>query len=444
MNADTGYYEPMNMIRRAIRRIFPLLALALLSACGGGGGESNVGGGDVNNYVNNACGIEAVSAAAVTLPAVASAAVPLGGAALTTEPAFTALTFDRPIAMKQVEGDASCWFVAEQPGRVFAFENVSDVSKRSAFIDISDRVDNGPNEAGLLGMAFHPNFTNNLQVFLSYTGDNGGQLTSYVSRFTSSDGGATLDPDSEEILLSLLQPFGNHNGGNIAFGPDGYLYIGFGDGGAGNDPGERAQNTMNLYGAMLRIDVDTKVPYAIPGDNPFAGNALCSQGFGAADCPELYAWGLRNPWRWSFDSGTGDLWLGDVGQSAFEEIDIIDLGGNYGWPFFEATLCNQNAPMVDCDFIGLLPVTEYPRAVGRAVTGGYVYHGNDIPDLIGVYVYADYVTGIVFQYFDSGGGNIIESTTNTALTISSFGQATDGELYLFDLLNGKIHKLVAD
>ncbi|MFL2545819.1 MAG: PQQ-dependent sugar dehydrogenase [Candidatus Rariloculaceae bacterium] len=179
-------------------------------------------------------------------------------------------------------------------------------------------------------MAFHPDYANNLQVYLSFAVD-GSPLISRIERLVSSDGGLTLDLASRTLLLSVPQDFGNHNGGNVAFGPDGYFYIGFGDGGSGGDPNNRAQSTSNLLGALLRIDVDNAVPYSIPGDNPFAGNVLCTTGFGAASCPEIFAYGLRNPWRWSFDSVTGDIFLGDVGQSRFEEIDRITVGSNYGW-----------------------------------------------------------------------------------------------------------------
>jgi glucose/arabinose dehydrogenase len=394
--------------------------------------------------VGNACATDTDADTNGIAPAFLATAVPADGAAIAVEPAFPALSFERPLNMQQAPDNDQCWFVVEQPGRVFAFENKNSTSEKFPFIDITDRVDDFFNEAGLLGLAFHPNYKNNGQVFLSYTGDNGG-LTSFISRFRSFDGGRTLDPDSEEVLLTLQQPFPNHNGGNMAFGPDGYLYIAFGDGGAGNDPNENGQNTMNLYSAMLRIDVDSATPYAIPGGNPFAGNALCAQGFGAADCPEIFAWGLRNPWRWSFDSETGDLWLGDVGQSALEEIDIIDVGGNYGWPFFEGTRCNTEAPVVDCDLFDMFlpPITEYPRTVGQAVTGGYVYRGSDIPDLTGVYVYADFSAGIVFQYFDEGMGEPVTAQLDTELRISSFGQANDGELYVLDLPNGGIHKIIA-
>jgi glucose/arabinose dehydrogenase len=454
------------MPRRTHALLCTLLVGIVLTACGGGSNEQlpdaspptipDPGPGPIPTpdpapTPGIACGAEAATMSTANIPPDNSptpASVPPGGAAILIEPVFTALKFERPLALLQTPDDNLCWFIVEQPGTVRSFANQNETNTHSTFIDISGRVDDGKNEAGLLGMAFHPNYAINGQVFLSYTGNNGGVfpdgLTSYVSRFTTSDHGKTLDPDSEVVLLSLTQPYNNHNGGNILFGPDGFLYIGFGDGGSGNDPDSNAQNTMNLYGTILRIDVDGETPYKIPAANPFAGNALCSQGVGAADCPEIFAWGLRNPWRWSFDLDTSVLWVGDVGQRAFEEIDIIVAGGNYGWPFFEGTRCNGDTPLPNCDFTAIPPVTEYPRTTGRSVTGGYVYRGSEITDLFGVYVYADYATGIVFQYFKSDTGDVIQAQIDTELKISSFGQAANGELYLLDLAAGGIHKITTE
>jgi glucose/arabinose dehydrogenase len=418
-----------------------ILLSALLSACGGSSDDN----GSVSPLPGIACNaetaeqIQPINLPIRTLPS----SVPSDGAAIAIEPAFTALSFTRPVAILQAPTEDQCWFVVEQPGIIRAFKNLSATDELFTFIDITGRVAAERNEAGLLGMAFHPDYAANGQVFISYTGTDG-DLTSYVSRFTSIDSGKTLDPDSEEILLTLTQPFNNHNGGNILFGPDGYLYIGFGDGGSANDPNENAQNTLNLFGTILRIDVDGAAPYAIPDDNPFAANEPCVQGFGAANCPEIFAWGLRNPWRWSFDKYTETLWLGDVGQNAREEINIVTSGGNYGWPFYEGTLCNDRAPVPNCEFEAILPITEYPRTTGRSVTGGYVYRGLQIWDLFGVYVYADYATGIVFQYFKSETGDVIQAQLDTELKISSFGQAHDGELYLLDLAAGGIHKITAE
>jgi len=294
---------------------------------------------------------------------------------------------------------------------------------------------------GLLGMAFHPDFANNGEVFLSYT--QAGPV-SYVSRFFSLDGGITLDSSSEQPLIVMPQDFGNHNGGNIAFGPDGFLYIGFGDGGSANDPNNRAQDNSNLLGAMIRIDVDAGVPYGIPPDNPFVGSPLCSQGFGAGQCPEIHAFGLRNPWRWSFDSQNGDLWLGDVGQGAWEEVDIIVAGGNYGWRLREGAHCNPNRNDPNCNSNVLIdPVAEYDHTVGRSITGGYVYRGNAIANLSGSYVYADFGSGRIFRAFASGQGNFdSEELLDTGFAISSFAQDDDGELYFLDYGAGGIHRIV--
>ena len=222
---------------------------------------------------------------------------------------------------------------------------------------------------------------------MSYTREGPNQQTPlifYISEFRSNDG-VTLDPDSERPILTLNQPYTNHNGGNVAFGPDGYLYIGFGDGGDGGDPQNHAQNVEDLLGSFLRIDINVTPPatYAIPPDNPFAGHAGCSGG-----CPEIYAWGVRNPWRWSFDTATGLLWAGDVGQSSWEEIDIIENGGDYGWRCYEGNSpynTNGCGPQGNYD----APVAVYDHSLGAAVTGGFVYHGRRVPALRNVYVYGD-------------------------------------------------------
>jgi glucose/arabinose dehydrogenase len=223
--------------------------------------------------------------------------------------------FEFAVALLQAPGDDTQWYVAEQSGLVHRFDNVTSPSGASVFIDISSSVNSSFGESGLLGVAFHPDYAKNHFVYLSYTATGPNEsipLTSRLSRFLSNDGGLTLDPSSEVILLRLDQPDDFHNGGHIVFGPDGYLYMGFGDG--GGDPlvgGLRSQNTLNLFGSVLRLDVDGGVPYAIPADNPFAGNPLCNVSVGggdaAADCPEIFAWGFRNPWRFSFDRATGKL-----------------------------------------------------------------------------------------------------------------------------------------
>jgi len=343
----------------------------------------------------------------------------------------------QPIALRQLPGDASHWYLAQKGGVIVRFENRADVASVTTFVDIDARVNSGANEAGLLGMAFHPDFATNGEVYLSYTASG---LTSRISRFTSPDGGVTLDPNSEEILLTLNQPFSNHNGGNILFGPDGYLYIGFGDGGSGGDPGDRAQNTTNLFGAMLRIDVDNGSPYGIPSDNPFAANASCSSGSGAAACPEIYAWGFRNPWRWSFDAGTGELWVGDVGQNSWEEVDVVELGGNYGWRCREgAHDFNTSGNCPD----GLIdPVIEYDHGVGRSITGGYVYRGSAIPELEGRYVFADLNGKIFASVSDGAGGYGYETLLATGNSIVSFAEDENGELLYLDFGANTVRRIV--
>lgn len=359
---------------------------------------------------------------------------------VTTAEAFPALPrFNQPVALLQAPGEASRWFVVERTGVVRVFDNDPGAATTAVFVDISGQVDSGPGEAGLLGMAFHPRFRTNGQVFLSYTRPG---LVSTISRFTSRDGGRTLDAASEETILTVAQDFGNHNGGNIAFGPDGYLFAGFGDGGSAGDPLGRAQDTTSLLGAMLRLDVDGAAPYGIPPTNPFAGNPLCNSGFGASRtsaCAEIYAWGFRNPWRWSFDRVTGDLWVGDVGQGNWEEVDLVQSGGNYGWRIREGAHCFD--PSIGCSIAGLIdPVAEYDHTQGNSITGGYLYRGQAIPGLVGSYVYGDFGSGRVWGLFDDGrGGREPRELLATGFGISSFGEGLDGELYIVDFFGGRIH-----
>lgn len=366
-----------------------------------------------------------------------------GGSVIITR-AFERLTFVQPLAMMQPPGDASRWYIVERGGRVRVFANDPAVATASTFVDLSAQV-NTSGEGGLLGMAFHPDFGANGRVFLSYT-RNGTPLQSVVARYVSPDGGTTLDPGSAEILLTVDQPYSNHNGGQIGFGPDGYLYIGLGDGGSGGDPQDNAQNTRNLLGAMLRINVDDAAPYTIPAGNPFAGNPPCLTGSTGTACPEIFAWGLRNPWRWSFDRATGELWLGDVGENAWEEIDRVELGGNYGWR------CREGAHPYDSSGIcpaGLIdPVAEYAHrdpqgaSIGNSVTGGYVYRGNAVPALAGRYVFGDFGSGRIWQLLpDDEGGLALDELLDTSFSIASFGQGADGEIYVLDIASGQLHRL---
>ncbi len=346
------------------------------------------------------------------------------------QPMFGGLRFSQPVALLQTPQPSPHWFVVEKGGRVLRLEGEGVEAKRAVFIDLGDRVDAGPTEAGLLGMAFHPQFARNNLVYLSYT--RGRPLTSVLSRFKSSDGGLTLEPASEEVLLEVPQPYGNHNGGQLAFGPDGYLYYGLGDGGAGGDPHGHGQNIDTLLGAMLRLDIDGDAPYAIPQDNPFA------QGGGR---PEIYAWGLRNPWRWSFDRNTGELWVGDVGQNAWEEIDRVSAGDNLGWNLWEGSHCYQRGA---CRSEGMrMPVAEYSHQDGCSVTGGYVYRGKALAALYGHYLYGDFCSGRIWE-LDSG--NIKAGSRILMLSdkrIASFAEDREGELYLLDFAAGRIFRLIA-
>ncbi len=376
---------------------------------------------------------------------------PTTSTAISTEAAFPSLpSFTDPVALLRAPGDDSAWYVVEKPGRVLRFTNSPSASAVTPFIDIREATDpinvkSFANEAGLLGMAFHPGYgASNWYVYLSYMIDGAAEgvaYTSVIARFESKDNGATLDATDHVELIRLAQPFDNHNGGNIAFGPDGYLYIGFGDGGSGGDPGDRSQNPSNLFGSMLRIDVDAGSPYAIPPDNPFAMNSLCNNGSGAAACPETYAWGLRNPWKWSFDSDTNQLWLADVGQDAWEEVDIIELGGNYGWR------CREGAHNFNTSGTcppGLIdPVIEYSSAVGDSITGGYVYRGTAIPELTGRYVFADYVRGVIFASVDAGGGTYdYQQLLDGPHFISAFAVEPNGELLYLNYGGGEVRRII--
>ncbi|HLA70206.1 MAG TPA: PQQ-dependent sugar dehydrogenase, partial [Steroidobacteraceae bacterium] len=303
-------------------------------------------------------------------------------------------------------------------------------------------------ERGLLGMAFHPNYPTDPRVYFFYTGtDTTLGLVDRVSQFRLAAGGTTLDPASEIELFNVDDPESNHNGGNLAFGPDGFLYIGIGDGGGGGDGHGsigNGQNLRTLLGKMLRINVSATTmanTYTIPSSNPYVANPRCNaNGTGAANCPEIYAFGFRNPWRWSFDRGSGELWLNDVGQSALEEVDKVTIGGNYGWRCFEGTnsfnsTCGTNPNPI-------APVAQYGRSLGSSTTGGVVYRGSAIPNLHGRYLFGDFGSGNLW--------NISRTTTptmtmgaglSTGLQIASFAEDTDGEAYIVHL-GGTLHKIV--
>lgn len=344
------------------------------------------------------------------------------------------------ILMLQAPQDDNHWYIVEKAGRVLRVSTDPASTQVDVYLDIAERVDSGPNEAGLLGMAFHPKFAQNGLAFLSYTAE-GPSLTSVVTRMLRSDDGLSLNANSEEVLLRVNQPYSNHNGGHIAFGPDGYLYIGLGDGGSGGDPQGHGQNLQTLLGSMLRIDVNNSapagtpngIPYAIPSTNPFAN--------GEQGRPEIYAWGLRNPWRWSFDKISGDLWVADVGQNSWEEVSIITAPGNFGWNGKEGTHCYQSRNCNNPDFID--PVLEYSHDDGCSVTGGYVYRGSALPSLQGTYLFSDYCSGTLWGAKNNGSG-IYErfEILETGFNVASFAEGNNGDVYVINL-GGEFHKLVA-
>jgi uncharacterized repeat protein (TIGR03806 family) len=350
----------------------------------------------------------------------------------TLEPALGDRAFALPVAMIPSPTDASQFYVVEKKGVI---RRVSTDGVATVFADIVARVNSSPNEAGLLGFALHPRFATNGLVFLSYTkpsSSSSANLRSVLARAKSNDGGLTLDTSSIVELVTFDQPYSNHNGGCIAFGKDGFLYAAFGDGGSAGDPQGNGQNTNTLLGKMLRIDVDNGNPYAIPADNPFrAGGGK----------PEIFAYGLRNTWRFSFDRLTGDLWAGDVGQNKYEEIDKIVVGGNYGWGRREARHCYTTAP---CTIEGAIdPIVEYDHGQGISVTGGYVYRGSQIPELYGRYLYGDFGSGKIWSIGVDEANPTPKVLVTSSYSIASFAQDNAGELYVLDYASGKIKKLGA-
>jgi glucose/arabinose dehydrogenase len=328
-------------------------------------------------------------------------------------------------------------YVLEQGGRVLLLREDGGTSEVLT-LDPSKIVAGG--EAGLLGIAFHPKFADNGFVYLYYTAPNlpgagpGSVFQSAIVRYRSNDGGLTLDPNSEKRILTVDQPYSNHNGGTIAFGKDGYLYFGLGDGGSGGDPQGNAQNKDTLLGKILRIDVDGGDPYAIPPTNPFANGG---------GRPEIYALGLRNPYRFRFDPVTGDLWAGDVGQSAREEIDRIVLGGNYGWNIREGKVCYPAS--TSCDATGLIdPVVDHPRSEASSITGGVVYRGSGVPLLTGKYVYGDFGQGTFFAIFidDPAPAPMRLDEGLPRVSPSAFALDANGEIVLLDYGAGEVLRIV--
>jgi len=354
---------------------------------------------------------------------------------LTVTEAFPKLSFTRPVDFQHAGDNSNRLFVVEQRGVISVFQNDELAAEKGSFLDIENRVDDSSNEQGLLGVAFHPNYESNGYFYVNYTASNPNRTV--ISRFKVSPSNPNqADSSSELVLLEYDQPYSNHNGGQISFGPDGFLYIAVGDGGSGGDPKGNGQNRNTLLGSILRLDIDKQdgsTHYSIPEDNPFVKN---SEGFRE----EIYAYGLRNPWRFSFDSANGKLWVGDVGQNKYEEIDIVKKGGNYGWNTMEGFHCFKST---DCDKEGLeLPIWEYGHTQGDiSITGGFVYRGAMLKELEGLYIYADYVSRRIWSLDRTDPANPINTELLDAdFPISSFGIDQNQELYICGF-DDKIYKL---
>ena len=346
--------------------------------------------------------------------------------------AYENLTFEQPLFFTAASNHSNTVFVVERTGKIYAFENLPGVAEKELFIDLSDKISLEGNEMGLLGLAFHPEFSENGYFYVNYTNAQGTKL----SRFEADPLTYETALDSEMTLMEFPQPYTNHNGGHIAFGPDGYLYIGTGDGGGSGDPQNNAQSLNEVYGKLLRIDVDSstnELPYGIPKNNPFAGN---DQGYRE----EIFAYGLRNPWKFSFDVQREWIWLADVGQNVMEEINLIETGKNYGWRLMEGTMeYASEDSMEELDLEE--PIWEYNHSEGQSITGGYVYNGEDNSSLKGTYIYGDFVSGKLWALWvtDKESVDNVE-LADTDLMISSFGLDEKGELIIVDF-NGKLYRL---
>jgi glucose/arabinose dehydrogenase len=378
------------------------------------------------------CGSSSSSPAPAAPAPPAAPPAPSGPLVLTLTPVLSGL--NSPVDLQNAADGTGRLFVVEQQGQIRIVSNNSLVP--TPFLDITSLVDFG-GEKGLLGLAFHPAYTQNRRFFVNYDRVASGQMQTVIAEFqTSASNPNQADPNSQRILFTVNQPFPNHKGGQLAFGPDGFLYIGLGDGGSAGDPLGNAQNRRVLLGKMLRIDVDHTSPglqYAIPSDNPFLNGV---------DRGEVWAYGLRNPWRFSFDVSSGRLFAADVGQDKFEEIDILQKGGNFGWNIMEGLHCFK--PSSGCNMTGLiLPITEYDHSQGDAVIGGYVYRGAAIPRLSGTYLFSDFESGTIWGLTENSSGQWTRSQLIAGgRNISSFGRDEAGELYVLDY-SGSLLRITA-
>lgn len=369
---------------------------------------------------------------------------------------FPEATFDRPVRMEQVNDSSGRFFVVEQKGRIVVVAKGSDGKETKEFLNIVDRKPLVGNEEGLLGLALHPQFHSNGRFYIYYSQQN--PRRSVISEFkVSATDSNKADLASERRIMVVEQPYANHNGGNLAFGRDGFLYIGLGDGGFMNDPHNNGQNMAALLGKILRIDVDSRtnivtgkhtnsLEYGIPSDNPFAGMKYGVRG-------EIWAYGLRNPWRWSFDRETGALWVGDVGQDLWEEVDVVVKGGNYGWCVREGFHhfkpgpegARYNEPVIEYPHTpAILGESKFPKhGIGTSITGGYVYRGKKFPALQGVYIYADFTLGTIFGLrYENGKATEYGTLLSQPKNISSFAEDLDGEVYAL-AFDGKVYAIEA-
>jgi glucose/arabinose dehydrogenase len=358
----------------------------------------------------------------------------------TFDPSSTRLRLERVAdgfrdpTMIAVAGDGSGrLFVTERPGRISVIEGGQ--RRDAAFLDITGRVGSRGQEQGLLSVAFHPRYVENKWLYVNYTDLQG---TTVISRFTVSEDGSAVDPGSEHVLLTIAQPAANHNGGLLVFGPDGFLYVGMGDGGGAGDQFRNAQNRATLLGKMLRLDVDRGDTYEVPPDNPFVNTPEAA--------PEVFAYGLRNPWRFAFDGPTGELYIADVGQNRYEWVhhqNAGTVGGqNYGWPIVEGFHCYPSGE--GCDRAGLeTPIAEYGHDRGCSVSGGFVYRGQMYSQVQGVYFFADFCSGRVWALdWSAEAGWRQTEIANTGMTISTFGQDENNELYLATFDSGAVYRVV--
>ena len=367
--------------------------------------------------------------------ATASTPRPTGLPQLDVEPAFPNISLQRMVHLTYSSENDARLFVVLQPGRIVFFEDRPDAQDVRTFMDISERVSDRGNEEGLLGLAFDPAYESNGYFYVYYSAAN--PRRSVISRFSVDPNDPhRADASSETEIMVVPQPYSNHNGGHLVFGPDGFLYVGLGDGGSANDPSGNGQDKTTLLGTILRIDVstlDSLGRYSVPPDNPFAGD-------GGGVRSEIWAYGLRNPWRFNFDPETGDLWAADVGQNAWEEVDVIRRGANYGWNVMEGAHCTPRRGLTGllrksseaCDRTGLeLPVIEYGREDGCSITGGYVYRGERLPSLAGAYVYGDFCSGKIWGLrAESGAAVEHRLLVDSSLRLSAFGENPAGELFM--------------